>query len=326
MWNWNPLAYFRVDEGVSDELVSLGEVNGELYMLKHNSVWSLGGYDPEYDANIYKVTSELGVASAKTAITRADAMWFLSPSLKMYRLGSDGLNDISQPVENWIDTLFNTYVDAASNARMFPLGDAVKLLDDSTQDLMSYNYQTQMWSKEDYAADPSVLGSFRYDSTMNLSGFGFYSDLVFYDSTVAFRSESRSTMYPDYWDANNLFRPLHATEMYLGGDGVHLWQAEEIILTINNYLATITSLEFVSIYDRPGGTELCRDSIIMASSGLQTYVIHPNPQSAPARWLYLKFWGNEGDKTAITSTGWGCIEVVNVEVSLRNCGLAAVNQ
>ena len=325
IWSWNPLASFPLDEGVNDELVALEVVGGQLVAFKHNSIWSFSGGDAEYNFQFDPLTRSTGAVSRETVIKHGDVVYFLSPELRVYVLSGGGLKEISQPIEDWIDSTFKAsrlgavtvadYLAAMNYAQMFILGDAVKLLNDSSGYMMSYHVPTGTWWREIYKSHTATyipLGSFRYDSTENLAGLGS-NDKLFNHSSGAFREEYPHKLLTDKagtfaWEA----------EMSAGGDGINLYTVDQIVL--NLYSRHYNYLRY-NIYDETGDS-LCTDNLALTSDSSGIYIWDVVPH-APCVYPRVKFWaktgetyGAGGDPPAVPNL----VEFEDIRFILRNHG------
>lgn len=294
VWNWYMTDPFVLGSGVNDELVALEHLGNTLYAFKHNSIWAIRGSDVEYNLMFEQMTNATGAVKRETVVKHNDIVYFLSPELRVYELSGGGLKEISQPIEDRIDSIFKSSVVAAAtwgadyqaamdDARMFIFGDAVKLLNDSSGNMLSYHVPTGTWWPE-YYTSYIPLGSFKYDSTEGLAGHGA-GDILFNHSSGSFRHE-----YPHKYTVDYPSNFTYEAEMAVGGDGINLYTVDQIIFNV--YPLSYNYLRY-NVYNETGDS-LCSSSYAMTTDSSGVYVWDVRPHT-PCVYPRVKFWAKTGE-------------------------------
>ena len=326
-WRWPPINVIRLDEAVNDEIVAIEPDLQEtgLYVLKHNSIYLLGGYasfDPEYSFSYVVLSRKIGAVSKHTVVRYDGKTYFLSPDLKAYVLeGARAPREISQNIENWLDSLYSTYELALEHARVYALGDYILFGSDSSLEdnynsatPLAFHPASETWSVRKLDSAYKPIGSFQYDTSSVKRGFGYYDWALFRDKTNAeLRSENLSTILGDGGDYHFNFQ----WESPLLGSGYRRHQITEIQLTVN--VQNRTWLRY-TIYNA-GHDSLVSDSIFLVPADREnqriTVLAHDDTQ------LSVRFWTHYGetvigDPTPIAVPSW--VEIKNVRIIMKDLG------
>lgn len=298
VWNWYMANSFVLGSGVNDELVALEHLGNVLYAFKHNSIWVITSSDVEYNLLFEQMTNKTGAVSRETVVKVGDDIFFLAPDLAVYRLGPSGLSDppISEPVRDWIhDSLFDaSYATAYAYARLYKLGNAIKVQNDSTGEMFSFDYKMNTWGREAYPNAYYPRGSFQYDSTANIRGFGEIYDLLFVsDSVKAFQYQKLLNV------PNEGFTPGWTATFGGFGDGVGLWTIVQIGGHLRGaYRSLLRTQLYYTIYDA-SYESLCSDSVkvfnVTANPGDETsdfwFDVIPH---GPCKYPLVSLWTRDG--------------------------------
>lgn len=229
MGEWSPLDYLSLNEGDGDELVALEKLpygdNEILYAIKHNSIYSVRGYDIDWDVTLVFETGKMGTINRNTIIKADDEILFLSPNMKIYSLTRGEPKEISQPIENWIDSIFGDYAEANTNVYTFRLSDKVCWIDTADSKVLAYNLISRTWSIETYTFQP--VGWFRHDTSETKYGLGDYDYWLYEYDAVNFIIEN-TTQY-DVVGASVL--PNFKVELPTTFDAENLWSIDEVNMT-----------------------------------------------------------------------------------------------
>ncbi|MEA1999270.1 MAG: hypothetical protein U9N61_08115 [Euryarchaeota archaeon] len=326
VWNWNPYNYFLLDSDVNDELVALEKTTQSLFALKHNSIWRLGGSDPQYSMSVDKMTDAVGAVSRETVVKRGDDIYFLSPALDVYKLNDGGLAMISQPVRDQIaDTLFDiTYATAGSYGRLYMLGDDLIVQNDNTAEMIGYNLESGTWGYLDMDAGYIPLGTFRYDSTEGSSGFGYYTDMMYMDSAIPFVSQKRVST-----DATaNEYRDW-IIDVPVPSDGKSYMQVTQISGMAISRTSGSQKLRYI-IFDgsvnigKTWGDSLVADSITLTApdalgEGQRHFVLDVEPHE-PSLFPYVRLFM---ERDTSESVAVNTLEIEDLTFSVRYMGRVA---
>lgn len=326
--NWPLTNFIKLDEAVNDELVAIeqDQTKKGMYALKHNSCYHLRGayaLDPDYDFTFRMLSETIGAVSRHAVVRYGGDTYFLSPDLKAYVLdGGVEPREISQPIENWFDTMYSTYELAAEHARVYVLGDHVLFGSDSSLEdnvntalPMAYHPKTQTWTLRDYDTDQQYkpVGSFQYNASTT-KGFGYYDWLMFRPSLNGhLRGENRRSFLGDL---DTSYFPFEF-ETKAVGSGVNQHRIEEILLTVKT--ASRLWLRY-TIYNAEHDS-LVSDSIYLSSGAKanQRIVVDQHNDTR----LIVRFWTKKGeqtpgDPTPIDITNWP--EIKEIRLVMRDLG------
>jgi hypothetical protein len=186
MNNWDVNFYLSLDENENDEIVAIEKIEGpngdHVIAFKHNSIYDASGVDPEYDLSINRITSEYGALN-RSAVKRVNNdIYFMSTEERIYSLSSRGVEWISFPIQDYVDSLFTS----DDSIAVFELTDKVIFTARNKTLGVAYNYLSKTWSIESWSFPTNSIyigGSIRYDSLQNQRGFGKNSYWVYEDAT-----------------------------------------------------------------------------------------------------------------------------------------------
>lgn len=280
IFSWYPLDFVRIQEIGNDELIKIERAEGfgadALYVFANNSIW-LVNTSGDYQA----ISTRIGAASPEVVVKHGENVYFLSPDLRLYVITGGQLQEISQPVENYVESVFvdwNVYGYRGFYAWAHTFGDYVRWFNDTTGMGLSFNTISQVWTLERYGSGAYVpRGSLSYD-TMRSSGASvvFTSDveLLYMDSTVSLRKADPT----GYYDAagsgktNCLERAIQFTyQTPRFGDGTRYQQIQRFDVTLDyNYIGAFHYI----IYNEDSDS-LCGDSIYLSGDAPVHLRIHP---------------------------------------------------
>ena len=230
VFNWNPFDHLDVNEGVAGELIAIERAEGfgrdALYVFKRNGIYlaDLGGGE-----TVELVESNIGAVSRRAIVKYGKVIYFLAPDMRIYTLYGPTVKDISDPIADYIDTLFTNEATAATDCRAFRLGKNIKFFDTASGVGLSYNIERDVWSTESYGDDSSYVprGSFTYDSSNGGLISGFPTTVLFVNDTIPLRIESDTVTY-GIGTYGHGFR----VQLPYSGDGVNLWSIDKLQLTL----------------------------------------------------------------------------------------------
>lgn len=278
--NWQPNAFFSMDEDDDDELVAIVKMEGSfgpiLYALKHNKIFIIIGYDPASDLTFYPVDTEIGAANHKSVIKVGKSVFFLSPDYKVYELIGDSKPlEISLPVADEFLSLFQ-YSSGWGQFRdngtpmAYRITDHVVFANEDSTRALAYNYKNKSWSIFEYG-NPDVSPteyikprfSFNFDTTQGNRGFSKNSYYVVDDSNRLFLEHAFNYDKNDIGGAKILgFDRQYTSSCY--GDGKYLWKLLSISLDIRiNVFDTI----YIDVLDKDGATIASTEYPIFSGSG-----------------------------------------------------------
>lgn len=249
--DWDVTNYLSIYEDENDQVVALEKIGSDnidaLYIFKHNGIYAVTGADPEYDMQLSTVSNSIGAASRGSVIKADNAVYFLTPAMKIYRLTNKSLDDIGYPVENWIDSVAVSYAKAVDSIRTFKLGETVNWINTATDEILTYNYFAGTFSLTQYDTGYTPIGSFIYDTAQSRAGFGYEDDWLFRsDSAKPFRIEYDALIQVDSTATDRYLAPfVYQTPFF--GDGTTMVQVQEVELDL---AATTASSVIISVYDQ----------------------------------------------------------------------------
>ena len=332
IFSWYPLDFVQIQEIGNDELVKIERAEGfgadALYVLAHNSVWLLNT-SGDYQA----ISTRIGAASPETVVKHGESVYFLSPNLRIYVLTGGQLQEISQPVENYVESVFVDWNIYGYGYRGFyawahAFGDYVRWFNDTTGMGLSFNTISGVWTLERYGSGAYVpRGSFSYD-TMHSGGVSVVMvsdiELLYMDSTVSLR-KADPTAYKDVAGSGKVNFKERAIQFVCQtprfGDGTRYQQIQEFELT----LGVVHGGAFhYTIYDKDGNG-LCGDSIPIIYSDTTIHLrIHPpyNNCLRPS----LKIYSNDTDTTSGEpwTQYYHNFNVTDITVKVRDMGVGSV--
>jgi hypothetical protein len=282
IFSWYPLDFIQIRELGNDELIAIERAEGfgadALYLLAHNSIWLMD------DNGTYQaISTRVGAASRETVVKHGEGIYFLSPNLRFYALTGGQLQEISQPVENYVESVFvdwNIYGYQGFYAWGHTFGDYVRWFNDTTGMGLSVNTKSGAWTLERYGSGAYVpRRSFSYDTLRSVGASVVMTsdvELLYTDDTISLRKADPTAVY-DVADGDRLNRAIqsaywtpHMT------DGSRYQQVSEIDLTLN--LRSPSALHY-AVYNQYGDS-LCGDSVYVSRSDtvvhLQIHVPYNN--------------------------------------------------
>lgn len=195
-YEWSANGYLPLNENEADELVALEVIPGGaldvIVAMKHNSIYELIGYDPEYDLTWRTIDSKVGALNRNSVVRHGNSIYFMSMDMRFYEYSnSRGLREISPPIENYIDTLFGSASAAAQTLFVYAMQDKIVLSDTAGKRALVYVPRTEQWPcVESYRSSFEPVGSFHYDSSRtNFSQDQFDYWIYNSDSTERFVTE-----------------------------------------------------------------------------------------------------------------------------------------
>lgn len=238
IFNWSPIDYLALNESGGDRLVALAKLPyGDqeiLYAFKHREIYAIQGYDAEYDLSYALVASDKGVISKRSIVQLNNEIIFMSPNMKVYSATTNNpLIEISQPIEDYIDTIFTDYGTATNNLFAYRVNDDVHFMDTSKTRHLLYNTINKIWSISDYKSNINPVGSFIYDSTDGQI-YGYGEDWWWY-YTINQSDDRFLVEGADYRDSNTVAGNgqdvVFKYQTPFIGDGEYLYSIERVKFT-----------------------------------------------------------------------------------------------
>lgn len=261
---WDPTSnWIDVASTDNDELVAVVSVGNApqvpIYLFKHNAIYLLAGYDPEYDLSLQQLEYEVGVLSQRAVVTLDNAVYFMAPNMRIYQLVGTQVQHISGPIDDHIDTLFTGYEEASDSVRAFRIKNKCCWYSVASGQSICYDYDARAWSVESYESGVVPDGGFRYDTTSTLSGFGEGAWHIWQaDSAEAF-IVAQNDRVDTSAGAAHFFDAVYESPAI--GDGKALWEIKYI--TLSARFDDTLSLFVVDRY----GTTLTADTVTVAHDG-----------------------------------------------------------
>jgi hypothetical protein len=307
---WSALNYLSLGESENDELVALERSHSTagdvLFAFKHNSIYAITGYDLDYDLRYSKLFSDLdiGVVSRRTITKAYGGIYFLSPNMRIYRIVGAQLEEISQPIENYIDSFFVDYKTADTGAICYVMTDKVMWRNGSNT--LAYNIGTNSWSVEEIAQYDAVgqplsavifpQGSFRYDTLHNVNGFGensyvHYQAQAYVDSTTTLYTEWGGLYDSLKYDAGETLGvfDLEYQTPFVVGDGNYLWMVRKLEMTMTGDSGVYI---YYSIWNQDNDS-LVADSIMLDNRASSDYIVGVPNHSG--KYLSVKIEDRDSD-------------------------------
>jgi len=323
--DWSPYEFLRIDEGVDDELVAVREVGGQLYVFKHRSIWTVTGSDPQYDMYVEPYLTGIGVASIKAMRNHRADLYFLTPDAQFWSLRQGELSGL---VADRMDSLFDisgigTYRKVVDYGRVVPFNDKIMVVNDSTSEELVYQIDPGVWVPEVYSSF-TPMGSFYYDSSQTISGFG--SSHILWDSAgkPLMREYVSDTVRQDQSGTT-----AFAAEFYLGGDGQRYWQATALGIELKadhdrNWLRYSlrdqdSELATDSLYIKLKDTWRLLNWSLSPEQGTDLYLRLYSPAADSVNY-YLHGSPGPGDSTLTTKVCRNAFVIDRLRVGLRDMG------
>jgi hypothetical protein len=281
---WPVANELSIKEAVNDEIVDVVPVVNRLsedflYVIKHHNIFLVSGDFPGYGFDVfqsgtydYTQIGSVGALSKSAIKEYGDVIYFMSPHLRCYALASTGEPlEISQPIENRIDSIFDTsYTTAYQYCRAVMLDEEVAWFNENTGEAIAFNTTNGLWSVQDYSYSErdegsfsiSPRGSFAYDSSTATEGFGYGSEKIFVaDTTLPLFVRNRGN--DQVYTPNVSWRAI----LPVVGDGQKLGSIREFQILMNDsahicgYGSQSRRLR-VWVYNLDGDS-LCVDSFVV---------------------------------------------------------------
>lgn len=307
MGDWSPIEFLSLSEDDNDELVAIESVPSQrgaevLYAFKHNSIFAITGFDAEFDLQFTTITRRTGALDRFSVIKYQDEIFWLAPDMKIY--SSTDFQPISDPIENYVDSLFTNYITAQGKVRAFALTDKVCWINISSREAIAYHTKTRTWSRERYSGY-IPYGTFQYDTLVNSRGFGENSWLAFrVDSAQSFMVEREVRLDTLGGDSTALFVWNYQTPFI--GDGIAIWMIPYVEFTAT---ADDSTYLWVSVWNGDGDS-LVYDSIIIADTVKTTY--------------RLGLPRHSGEYLSVRFRDGGGIKLSSVNIARRRLGRARI--
>ena len=241
--SWRPgNVYDFIDDGYG-ALIDLEMVAGgnAFYAFKRNAVY-LVTPGPQ----VTLLEGDNGPVSVNAITRYGDQVYFLSSDMRIYMLfGANAPVDISDPIRNWVDSIFVDRHMAYRKCRAFRLNDGIKFFNDSTGYGLNFNADRGQWSVEQYGSAGAYVprGSFFFDTTeYSRFAWGDYgTSILFDDSAIALRIEGKN-------DTLDYTEPYFSTLQFsYYGDNDHLWMINSV-----DIFSEKTDRLYLQVFDEDG--------------------------------------------------------------------------
>ena len=323
VFNWPYFNYLDINEGGTSPLIAIERAEGfgrdALYVFTHGTIYLV---DIE-NGTVEMVESNIGAVSRQSVVKYGKTVYFLAPNMRVYALYGSNATDISDPVANWVDSLFTNETTASTNCRLFRLGQSIKFFDTASGVGLSFNTNRGLWSLESYGDDSSYipLGSFGYDSSGTGKVANYNTSVLFSDDAVPLRVESDTTTY-DFDDT------AHATAFQTAffGDGKNFWSLERMQLTVRSLRRVWLRY---AVYDGENAL-LVSDSIYCGDlSMIGPPIVLANPGADQvidigyniAKYLSVRIYTNPSASGGLGND----IKILDMRLFIRNMGRGSVN-
>lgn len=248
MGDWPITNFLSVAESDNDEIVAVETINvgnrDNIIILKHNSIFAIIGFDVEFDATQAKIRSNVGPVDKFSVINFDNKIYYLGTDMKIYRMVEFDVKEISQPIENYLDTFFTDYKTAIDSVRTIRIGRQLGWTHRRTGNTIMFDVDRETWWVNTWDTDFIPTSSFVYDTSRNRVGYNPDDVLLASsDSSQVFRR--RTTNFTDSTDGAQFIPPFIYQTPFIG-DGNWLYEitavdlmadwpnAETIELTIVN--------------------------------------------------------------------------------------------
>jgi hypothetical protein len=272
-------------EGLSGQII---------YAFKHNSIYVVAGFDPEYDLSIARINSEVGAINRFGVIKAGDNIYFMDTDYKIYLMVGDNPQWISQPIQSYIDSTFTDSLD--SSIRSYELANKVMFAqtDSNVAKIVAYNKISKTWSVESHPSQTLIVGSFRYDTIQNQTGFDERSYWMHemdasnnYIYTEDLDLEVDTLIY-DSAAVPVIFAFVYQSP-YIVGDGQSIHQVQYISATIRG---SDSENIFYEIYDG-NDSLLTVDTTMLFDDKYDSYILAPSTHAS--KFLSVKLYGRIQD-------------------------------
>lgn len=191
---WSAIDYLALAETENDEIVAIEAVSSGtgqlLYALKRFSIYLILGRDIEYDLEVRKIFARTGAVDRRSTISFEGAIYYLGTDMKIYQIIGEKVKEISQPIENYLDSFFTDFASALDSVNAYPFMDKICWTHIGSGKTITYQPRYNLWQIVSYHSSFIPVGSFYYDTTSNRRGFSSNDNLLFEsDSASEFRVE-----------------------------------------------------------------------------------------------------------------------------------------
>jgi hypothetical protein len=299
IFSWYSLDFIQIRELGNDELIAIERAEGfgadALYLFAHNSIWLM-----DEEGNYQAISTRVGAASRETVVKHGNTVYSLSPNLRIYALSGTQVTELSQPVENYVESVFvdwNAYGYQGFYAWAHTFGDYVRWFNDTTGMGLSFNTKSGAWTLERYGSGAYVpRGSFSYDTMRSASvSVVMTSDveLLYMDSTVSLRKADPTRTYDvGYIALERAIQSVYWTPHMT--DGSRYQQVSEIDLTLN--VRSSGALHY-TVYNQYGDS-LCADSVPLIYNDTVVHLRRHAPYNRCLR-PSVKVYSNDTDSVWI---------------------------
>ncbi len=230
MNEWSAIDFLALSETENDEIVALEVIpsgTGQLlYALKRLSVYLITGRDLQYDLEVRKIYARTGAVDRRSTISFEGVIYYLGTDMKIYQIIGTEVSEISQPIENFLDTFFTDFASALDSVNAYPFMDKICWTHTRSGKTITYQPRYKQWQVVSYHASFIPVGSFYYDTSSNRRGFSSSDNLLFEsDSASEFRVEVSHFTDSVPGDSANY---LGAIQSPFIGDGEWLYQFNSV--------------------------------------------------------------------------------------------------
>ena len=232
VFNWHPFEYLDINEGVSGALVFIERAEGfgrdALLVGKRNALYIANIGE---GSSVQLLESNVGAVSRRATVKYGKTIYFLSPNMKIYATHGTTVQSISDPVQNYVDSLFTDGATAAKSCRAFRFGETIKFFDTTSGVGLSFHTERGTWSLETYSNDSSYVpvGSFTYDSSTAGIMAGFPETILYSKDSDPMKVQGSTV---DDWGVYT--RPVYEFQLPFLGDGKSLWSIQKLQMTLEN--------------------------------------------------------------------------------------------
>lgn len=164
--------YIGLDEDDNDELVALASADVDiLYAFKHNKIFGVTGYDPQYDLQFQTISSRHGAVNANSVVKVSPFVYFLSGDFNLYRLVGGSIDTVSTTVTASIKAMFSSGQSLRNYGRLLLFNDRILLTNDSSGSTLAYYFNENAWATYSTRSTHRFIIGFAYDTLENNSGF-----------------------------------------------------------------------------------------------------------------------------------------------------------
>jgi len=290
--SWNPINFTEIFELGNDELIAIepaeevGTTFG-VYCFAHGSIWFMS-----QEGNYQAISTKVGAVSRETVVRDGSTIYFISPDMCIYSLLGGQLTDISQQIENWVESTFisfdflGDYWDYHGRGMVF--GDYVMWVNDSTGQILCYNTNDGGWTQRDYMQGNYIpRGSFVYDTLKTNQVKTYFESnfsLLYTDSVIPFKYQTSALYDLGTFGFDGIILAEYQTPQVQWSALNHNVEIAQIDIELNNLSTTLLRY---TILDE-NGDSLFSDTIAPSVEGGQSISVQPGRHSAQR--LSVKFF------------------------------------